>query len=225
MDWMMKKFNMKTDLLLLVSVIIFCGCQSNGEKSSRVDRLPYYNEATFTPLWLNEGDKALEKLHRISPFKLFNQEGKTITEKDFEGKIYVTNFFFTFCPGICPQMMANMMDLQEEFLEDEDILLLSHSVTPERDSIPVLKAYAENKGILSQNWHLVTGKQEDIYKLGRKDYFVEEDLGIEKDIDEFLHTENLVLIDKNAHIRGIYNGLDKNSIKQLVADIKTLKKE
>lgn len=222
---MTKKFNIKTNLLVLVSVFIIYGCTNNGEKSSRVDKLPYYSEATFTPLWLNNGDAAMEKLHRVSPFKLYNQEGKTITEKDFDGKIYVTDFFFTTCPGICPKMTANMMDLQEEFLDDEDILLLSHSVTPERDSIPVLKAYADNKGILSHKWHIVTGTQEEIYKLGRKDYFVEEDLGIEKDIDEFLHTENFVLIDKNRHIRGIYNGLNKASLKQLIADIKTLKKE
>jgi protein SCO1/2 len=102
---------------------------------------------------------------------------------------------------------------------------LSHSVTPEHDSIPVLKEYAEDKGIDSQKWHLVTGDRDQIYKLGRKDYFVEEDLGLEKDIDEFLHTENFVLIDKDKHIRGIYNGLNKTSVSQLIADIKTLKRE
>lgn len=137
----------------------------------------------------------------------------------------MTDFFFTVCPGICPKMMANMMDLQNEFLNDNDVLLLSHSVTPERDSVPVLKKYAEDKGIISKRWHLVTGRQEEIYKLGRKDYFVEEDLGLEKEVDDFLHTENFVLIDRKGHIRGIYNGLNKTAVQQLITDIKTLKVE
>ena len=137
----------------------------------------------------------------------------------------MVDFFFTSCPGICPKMTANMNILQEEFLKDDDILLLSHSVTPEKDSVTVLKRYAEAKDVVSNKWHLVTGSQQEIYKLGRKDYFVEEDLGIEKDVDEFLHTENFVLIDKNRHIRGIYNGLNKTAINQLIADIKTLKAE
>ena len=122
-------------------------------------------------------------------------------------------------------MTDNMGIIQEEFLDDDEVLLLSHSVMPEQDSVSVLKNYAEEKGIVSDKWHLVTGDQQDIYKMGRKDYFVEEDLGIEKDINEFLHTENFVLIDKNRHIRGIYNGLNKTSINQLIEDIKTLKIE
>ncbi len=215
-----------SSLLIIVLSIFFLGCKEELRKNkSRVDHLPFYNEATFTPKWIDPNDKVLETFHRISDFTLLNQEGETVTSKTFEGKIYVTDFFFTVCPGICPKMMANMMDLQEAFIDDEDILLLSHSVTPKRDSVPVLKRYAKKKGIISNKWHLVTGSQEEIYKLGRKDYFVEEDLGIEKEIDEFLHTENFVLIDRHAHIRGIYNGLNKTSIKQLIDDIKLLKKE
>jgi protein SCO1/2 len=122
-------------------------------------------------------------------------------------------------------MTANMDILQQEFKNDAEILLLSHSVTPEMDSIPVLKAYAENKGINSEKWHLVTGERSQIYDLGRNHYFVEEDLGEAKTDDDFLHTENFVLIDKNRQIRGIYNGLNKTAVQQLIADIKTLKLE
>ena len=118
-----------------------------------------------------------------------------------------------------------MTELQKEFLLDDDVLLLSHSVTPESDSVSVLKRFAKYKGILSDKWHLVTGDQQEIYRLGRKDYFVEEDLGLDKKEDDFLHTENFVLIDKKGRIRGIFNGLNKTSVKQLIADIKTLKKE
>ncbi len=216
---------MQNNLLYIFLVLSLLACSESTPNNSRVASLPYYNEANFTPNWISPGDASLKDFHRISPFQLHNQEGETVTEKTFAGKIYVTDFFFTICPGICPKMTDNMLILQDEFLDDEEVLLLSHSVTPERDSVPVLKSYAEKKGIDSKTWHLVTGTQEEIYKLGRKDYFVEENLGLEKEADEFLHTENFVLIDKNRHIRGIYNGLNKTSIRQLITDIKTLKGE
>jgi len=199
--------------------------KGNPVADSRVETLPYFNEATFTPHWLSPDEAILDTFHQISPFTLINQEGDTITEKSFADKIYVADFFFTTCPGICPKMTANMSTVQEAFQEDQDVLLLSHSVTPESDSVPILKQYADVKGIHADKWHLVTGQQTDIYKLGRRDYFVEEDLGQEKDLDEFLHTENFVLIDHKRHIRGIYNGLNKASVKQLIADIRLLKLE
>jgi protein SCO1/2 len=121
-------------------------------------------------------------------------------------------------------MTKNMTLVQEAFKDDDAVLMLSHSVTPTIDSVAQLKKYALDKQVL-KNWHLVTGDKKEIYDLGRKFYFVEEDLGEPKGLADFLHTENFVLIDKNRHIRGIYNGLNKNSVIQLIADIKTLKKE
>jgi len=118
-----------------------------------------------------------------------------------------------------------MHKVQEEFKEDSEILLLSHSVMPSTDSVPVLKEYAKNHEVVANKWHLVTGDKKEIYALGRDQYFVENDLGEPKDIDDFLHTENFLLIDKNKHIRGIYNGLNRASIAQLITDIKTLKTE
>ncbi|GLR18281.1 SCO family protein [Portibacter lacus] len=203
--------------------IFIVGCSETQEKESRVETLPYYSEATFTPHWLTADDAELADFHQVSPFKFVNQEGDTITEQTYEGKIYITDFFFTTCPGICPKMTDNMAILQEVFMEDDDVFLLSHSVTPGYDSVPVLKEYAENKGVDSKKWSLVTGAREEIYKLGRQDYFVEEDLGLQKEPEEFLHTENFVLVDEHRHIRGIYNGLNKASVNQLIADVKTLK--
>ena len=200
-------------------------CNESSLNKSRVKTLPFYNEATFTPHWISPADDVLDSFHTISPFSLINQEGLVITEKTFQNKIYVVDFFFTVCPGICPKLTANMMELQDAFLHDDNVLLLSHSVTPGRDSVPVLKRYAEDNGILSHKWHLATGSQQAIYELGRKDYFIEEDLGLTKGEDEFLHTENFVLVDRNRHVRGIYNGLNKASVNQLIADIETLKKE
>lgn len=217
---------MKTKYLYILLAAVLCSCNNKPKSNgSRVDALPYYSEATFTPNWIDPSDNILDTFHRVSSFNLINQEGESVTEATFENKIYVVDFFFTICPGICPKMMDNMGILQDSFINDNEVLLLSHSVTPERDSVSVLKEYADERGIDSKKWHITTGTQEEIYTLGRKDYFVEEDLGIEKDIDEFLHTENFVLIDHNRHIRGIYNGLNKTSVNQLILDIKALKKE
>ena len=118
-----------------------------------------------------------------------------------------------------------MDGLQDFYKNDSDIMLLSHTVMPWKDSVSVLKDYSKQNNIKTNKWHLVTGNRKEIYDLGRKSYFVEEDLGKEKKEDDFLHTENFVLVDKNKHIRGIYNGLNTNDIIQLIADIKTLKKE
>ena len=207
------------------TLLFFMACGSTEVPESRVETLPYYQEATFTPHWIPPGDVALDTFHRISPFTLINQENDTLTEEDFEGKIYVTDFFYTICPGICRDMTENMTLVQEAFQEEDDVLLLSHSVTPSSDSVPVLRAYAEARGIQSGKWHLVTGDRKEIYRLGRHEYFVEEDLGLTKKDGEFLHTENFVLVDKHRFIRGIYNGLNKTSVNQLIADIRTLKLE
>jgi len=206
-------------------VLLAVSCKQDTEKTSRVETLPYFNEATFTPQWLETDDSKIAKLHQIPDFKLQNQNSEIVSQATFENKIYVTDFFFTFCSGICPKMTDNMSVIQEAFEDDDDVILLSHSVTPEHDTPEVLQEYAEAKGVVDGKWHLVTGSRDEIYDLGRNQYFVEEDLGLEKSNDEFLHTENFILVDKNKHIRGIYSGLNKTSIQQLIADIKTLKLE
>jgi len=194
-------------------------------ETSRVDYLPYYNEESFTPNWLTPNTEEEKRFHKIPNFALTNQLGETVDQNTFKDKIYITDFFFTTCPGICPKMTGNMEKLQAEFINDDEVLLLSHSVTPTKDSVPVLKKYANEHGVISNKWHLVTGSKELIYGLGREAYFVENDLGEEKSIDDFLHTENFLLIDKNKHIRGIYNGLNRASVAQLVTDVKALMSE
>lgn len=222
----------KVGAVLLFLFVILTSCKqevkkdtARADETNRVEFLPYYNEESFTPNWLTPRTEEEKTFHKIPDFKLVNQLGDTITQKTFEGKIYITDFFFTSCPGICLKMMGNMTRLQEEFIDDPEVVLLSHSVTPTIDSVQVLKNYADKNGIIADKWHLVTGDKQDIYDLGRNEYFVENDLGIPKDINDFLHTENFLLIDKNRHIRGIYNGLQKASIAQLITDIKTLKSE
>lgn len=219
-------------LVTIFTFIILVGCKNEIKKenrktieTARVAYLPYYNEASFTPNWLIPDSKEEREFHEIPNFNFTNQLGEKVTQKTFENKIYITDFFFTSCPGICPKMTDNMLKLQEEFKNDTAILLLSHSVTPTKDSVPILKEYAERNGILNEKWHLITGDKTAIYNLGRNHYFVENDLGEIKSVDDFLHTENFLLIDKNKHIRGIYNGLNRASIAQLIVDVKALKQE
>lgn len=219
--------------LVILLLGIFMGCKQQETKkenniiseTSRVAHLPYYNDESFTPHWLTPDSEEEKRFHKIPDFKLINQLGDTISQKTFDDKIYITDFFFTTCPGICLKMTGNMRRIQEEFKNDSDILLLSHSVTPSIDSVSLLKTYADKNAIIDSKWHLVTGDKTEIYDLGRNQYFVENDLGIPKDINDFLHTENFLLIDKDKHIRGIYNGLNRASIAQLVTDVKALKSE
>ncbi|MCP9236285.1 SCO family protein [Lewinella sp. JB7] len=209
-----KSFLTALGLLLMLS----CGEADRSEAAS----LPYYREATFTPHWFTADSDSLADFHQISPFRLVDQLGDTVTEAMLADKIYVANFFFTACPGICPKMTNNMTVLQDAFREVPDVKLLSHSVTPNYDSVAVLRNYAESNGVDAGTWHLLTGDRDQIYRLGRQDYFAEEDLGLEREQDDFLHTENFVLVDRDRHIRGIYNGLSLASVDQLTRDIRTL---
>lgn len=217
--------------ILLASIFGLSSCQSENikteTKSSRVEYLPYYNSPDFTAHWFPPNSDSLKNFHSIPDFNLLNQLGDSVSQKDLQGKIYIADFFFTTCPGICPKMTKNMQLVQQAFLEDDEIKILSHSVTPSIDSVPVLKEYAQNQGVNSKSWFLLTGDRNTIYDLGRNAYFIEEDLGLERENfgSEFIHTENFVLVDKNHRLRGIYNGLNKASVNQLIADIKTLKEE
>jgi len=195
------------------------------EETSRVAYLPYYSDESFTPHWLTPNSTEEKSFHKIPDFTMVNQLGETVSQKTFDDKIYIADFFFTTCPWICLKMTGNMVKVQEAFKDDPEVLLLSHSVTPSIYSVPVLKNYADKNGVLENKWHLVTGDKTEIYNLGRNQYFVENDLGVPKDINDFLHTENFLLVDKNKHIRGIYNGLNRASIAQLITDIKALKLE
>ncbi len=205
---------MKYNIIMFLVLLISC--------KNKSITLPYYDTPDFTPKWEMPDNKTF---HQIRPFTLLNQENELFTERNIEDKICVADFFFTSCPGICPKMTKSMGDIQKEFMNDDEVMLLSHSVNPEKDSVPVLQIYARDVNVNYNRWKLLTGNKDEIYDLGRKYYFVEEDEGIRKGNDVFLHTENFILIDKQRHIRGIYNGLDPNSIENLIRDIRILKEE
>lgn len=204
--------------LILLSVLLM-GCQQS------VETLPFYNGADFTATWIEEGQPAYEQIHTIRPFAFQDQENELVTNKTFEGKVYAANFFFTSCPSICPNMTENLKLVQEAYMEDDEVLLLSHTVMPWVDSIPRLREYANNHDIQSSKWHLVTGAQSEIYELARQSYFAEKEMGLDSDSNEFLHTENVLLIDGKGRIRGIYNGTLRLEMERLIEDIGTLKKK
>lgn len=186
--------------------------------------LPVFNPSDINPKLVDESVQGVTKLHRIGSFSLTNQDGKTITEKDYQDKVYVTDFFFVTCPTICPKMTKQMERVYDEFKSDNDVLFLSHTVMPENDSVPVLKEYAIKHNINSAKWNLVTGDKKQIYDLARKTYFAAITEG-DGGVDDFIHTENFVLIDKEKRIRGFYDGTSENDVDRLINDINTLLNE
>jgi protein SCO1 len=210
-------------VILAVGIISIFSCNER-QNEQKVEALPYFHTPDFTPIWI-EKKSQLDTLHTLSHFEFRNQNNLKITQETFKGKIHVANFFFTICPSLCPKIMGNMQAVQMAFKNDSNILIASYSVLPNIDSVATLRKYANVHGIEDGKWHLMTGDKKMIYKTARKGYFADENLGVQKDENDFLHTENFILIDRNLHIRGIYNGTLPLEIEQLIADIKTLKLE
>jgi len=194
-------------------------CHQSSKK-----QLPIYNPSDFNPKLVDRSLHNSNENHTVSDFNLINQNGKTITQDDYKGKIYVTDFFFTRCQTICPIMTNNMEKVQQEFLKADDVKFLSLSVTPVIDSVSVLKEYAIRKGVVDSKWNITTGNKKEIYNLARKSYFVVTDQG-DGGLQDFIHTENFVLVDKEKRIRGYYDGTDLKDMNRLIADIKLLKSQ
>ena len=184
-------------------------------------QLPVYNPVDVNPRLVDDAVKHISRDHRIGDFNLINQHGDSIGSKDFEGKIYIADFFFTRCQTICPIMAINMAELQEFYKDDVEMKFLSHSVTPVIDSVPVLQDYALKNGAIDGKWEITTGDKKHIYELARKSYFAVLDEGDGGEQD-FIHTEQFVLIDKQKQIRGFYDGTDANEIERIKKDIAIL---
>ena len=189
---------------------------------SPVRILPIYQPAQVNYELVDSSIQYQKKYHRIADFSLINQNGETITQEFYKNKIYVADFFFTTCQTICPIMTDHMYDIQKETISDPDVLLLSHSVTPEIDSVAQLKRYAKKKLVNASKWNLVTGDKKQIYELARKSYLAVKDAGSGGPFD-MIHTENFMLIDKKQQIRGFYDGTEAEEIERLLEDIKVLK--
>ncbi|EMQ96065.1 SCO1/SenC family lipoprotein [Xanthomarina gelatinilytica] len=186
--------------------------------------LPIYQPAMVNTEMVDSTIQYKKKYHKIADFSLTNQNGETITQNTYKDKIYVADFFFTTCQTICPIMTDHMVQIQKEIINDPDVMLLSHTVTPEIDSVAQLKKYALKKGVNDAKWNLVTGDKKQIYQLARKSYLAVKTDG-NGDAYDMIHTENFMLIDKKRQIRGYYDGTNPEDIKRLIADIETLKEE
>jgi len=185
--------------------------------------LAIYNPADVNPELVDSTVQYKSKYHTIADFSFVNQNGETITQKNYEGKIYVADFFFTTCQTICPIMTDHMVEIQKKIINDPKVLLLSHTVMPEIDSTEVLKKYALEKGVDDGKWNLLTGDKKQIYDLARKSYLAAKDIPYSE--FDLIHTENFVLIDAQKRIRGFYDGTDPKAIETLMDDIEILKKE
>ena len=183
--------------------------------------LPIYNPAMVNPELVDSTVQHISKYHTIADFSFVNQNGKTITQKEYEGKIYVADFFFTTCGSICPKMTTNLAEIQKAIRHNPKVMLLSHSVLPDTDSVPVLKQYALKNGVIDSKWNLVTGDKKAIYTMARKSYLAVK-LGKPNELYDMVHTENFVLVDTKRRVRGFYDGTKKEDVHRLIADIEFL---
>lgn len=184
--------------------------------------LPYYDSPEFTPRWITADSDVPQAFHRIPDFSFTNQDGRVIDNREIAGRVYVASFFFSTCPGICPAIRSKLAMVQARFIDEDGVRILSHSIRPSTDTVEVLRAYATDNDVVSGKWHLLTGDRDAIYALATDAYFANEDLGAVRSAKDFLHTENLLLIDTDRRIRGVYNGLSVSSVNHLIGDIETL---
>ena len=183
--------------------------------------LPIYNPSMVNPELVDSTVQYISKYHSIADFSFTNQNGKIITQKDYDGKIYVADFFFTTCGSICPKMTTNLVEVQKVFINNPKVMLLSHTVFPETDSVPILKEYAIKNGVIDSKWNLVTGDKKQIYTMARKSYLAVK-LGKPEELYDMVHTENFVLVDSKRRVRGFYDGTKKEDIERLIEDINFL---
>lgn len=215
------KYKTLAIVLFILSVVIITVIYSILKPEPR---LPVYQPDMVNAELVDTTMQDVRKYHKISDFELVNQNGEIISGENYDDHIYVADFFFTTCLTICPIMTDNMLKIQEKIKNDPEILLLSHTVFPVADSVPVLKKYALEKGVIDSKWNLVTGDKKHIYDLARKSYLVSKEDGDGGPYD-MIHTENFVLVDKKKRIRGFYDGTDSSAIEELLKDIEILKAE
>lgn len=210
------KFTNRAIILSMVIALCF-SCNNN----SKTQTLPIYNPSDFNPELVDKSLQSKNKNHKVSDFSLINQNGETITQKAYENKIYIVDFFFTRCPSICPIMTNNMVKIQNAYINNEDVMLLSLSVTPTIDSVSVLRDYANQKGVIDSKWNITTGNKKHIYNLARKSYFAAVENG-DGGLQDFIHTPHFVLIDKEKQIRGLYDGTNDQETERIIKDITKL---
>jgi len=177
----------------------------------------------LTALVPDFGKRKLSPISYVRPFSFTTQDNKNLTEKDIAGKVYVAEYFFTTCKGICPRMNNNLKQVYDKFKDEKDFLILSHTCDPETDSVAQLKKYADSMGVSSSRWIFLTGRKDSLYSMARISYTIDDPANNLKDInDDFLHTQYWALVDKKGDVRKIYDGLKESEVKSMITDIKKL---
>ena len=207
-------------LILFIVIFTISGVSIFNIALTPEKKLPIYSPSMVSSDLVDDDLKHVKKYHKISDFNLVNQNGEETTQNNYDKKIYVADFFFTTCPTICPIMTGNMIFLQNE-LSDQDVMFASFSVTPEIDSVEVLKKYAIDKGVDDNKWNLMTGDKKQIYNLARKSFLVVKN-NPQMGSHDMIHTENFVLVDKEKRIRGFYDGTKMEEMNKIISDIKIL---
>ena len=210
--------------LVIPALILIIGIAIAYQMISERRILPVYSPSQLNPELVDEELQGVKRNHRISTFSLIDPNGKKFSEKELENSFYVTDFFFTTCPTICIDMSAQLMRVQKKYADLADFKIVSHTVQPEIDSVAVLKEYAERHDAIPGKWIFLTGDKRTIYNLARKSYFAATTEG-DGGINDFIHTENFILVDKEKRIRGYYDGTDKNDVDRLMNDISILNQE
>lgn len=208
---------MRTYLNILIVTVVFFGCTPKPETKKLL--LPIIGEKKLA------GVGAKDTIyHTIQPFAFVNQYNDTVSEKTITNKIYVADFFFATCQSICPKMSSQLVQVQNAFKTDNNVLILSHTVNPSNDTVEVLNGYAQSYGAIKNKWHFLTGNKKTIYDMARFSYLVN---ALEEDgtAEGFLHSELFILIDAQKRIRGMYDGTDSVAVVKLISDIKLLKQE
>lgn len=168
----------------------------------------------------------LPVLNTVQPFEFLRQDSTMVAQTDVRNRIYLAEYFFTTCKGICPKMNKNLKIIYDQFKSDSNFLIVSHTVNPETDSLPVLRHYADSLGADVSNWWFLTGSKEKLYKTARESYLLDDPKNSSKNIDEqFLHTQFFTLVDRQGRVRGVYDGIKKEEVDQLLKDIQILIKE
>jgi len=213
----MKKIITSVVIIGLAALFLFRGLLNyKSNKASKI--LPYYGNKDLA----SNGKDTI--YHYVPDFKFINQEGKTITQKNLDGSVYVADYFFTTCQSICPIMSNEMELLAKHFEGNSQVKFISHTVNPENDSVPVLADYAKAHHANPNQWYLVTGDKKQLYELARKGYFLNTEDG-DGGPNDFIHTQNFALVDKYKHIRGFYDGTNHKEMENLIEDIEILLKE
>lgn len=206
-------------LIILIGGMFFAYPLLKKEKVLKI-----YQPADINPKLVDTSKQGVKKDHTIADFSLVNQRGENFTQSVFDDKIYVANFFFATCPTICPIMSSHFSDLQNTFMDDSKVMFISYSVTPDIDSVAVLAEYGERYGANPDKWILATGDKKEIYNIARKSYFAVLDEG-DGGVQDFIHTENMILVDSKSRIRGYYDGTSTADMERLEDEIRILLKE